>query len=141
MYVSEWREKKINQRDSLSVWSDSSCQTPVKSRHCFLSSVPPANFPAKVIRCSEWRKRLRNKQHIGIINFHEEMATGYDSQCTTCRCAQGILAAKHKEKGESSTQKTPHVLVEKQEKLRHTCYSAPNSNITDLWMTLLCSMM
>ena len=78
--MSEWREKKINQRDSLSVWSDSSCQTPVKSRHCFLSSVPPANFPAKVIRCSEWRKRLRNKQHIGIINFHEEMATGYDSQ-------------------------------------------------------------
>ena len=39
-----------------------------KSRHCFLSSVQPENFLAKVIRCSEWRKRLRNKSHIDIIN-------------------------------------------------------------------------
>ena len=51
------------------------CQIPatkrLKSRHCFLSSVQPANFPAKVIRCSEWRKGLRNKPHIGIINLHK----------------------------------------------------------------------
>ena len=33
----------------------------LNSRHCFLSSVQPANFPAKVLRCSEWRMRLRNK--------------------------------------------------------------------------------
>ena len=56
-------------------------------------------------------------------------------------CAQGIRAANHKGKSGSYTQETPHVLVEKQKKPRHTCYSAPNSHIPALWMTLLCSMM
>ena len=55
-------------------------------------------------------------------------------------CAQGILSAKQAQSA-SSTQETPHVLVEKQNKPRHTCYSAPNSHIPALWMTLLCSMM
>ena len=58
----------------------------LKSRHCFLSSVQPADFPYKVIRCSEWRKRLRNKSHIDIINLHEGLAKGYDSPWTTWRC-------------------------------------------------------
>ena len=51
-----------------------------------ISSKQPANFIAKVIRCSEWRKRLRCKPHIGIINLHEEMAKGYDSPLTTWKC-------------------------------------------------------
>ena len=41
-------------------------------------------------------------------------------------CAQGILAAKHKGRSGSSTQETPHVLVEEQKKPRHTFYSDPN---------------
>ena len=57
----------------------------ILSRHCFLSSVHPANFPAKVIRCSEWQKRLRNKPHIDIINLHEELEKGYDSPWTAWR--------------------------------------------------------
>ena len=56
-------------------------------------------------------------------------------------CTQDILAAKNKGKSGSSSQETPHVLVEKQKEPRHTCYSAPNSHIPALWMTLLCSMM
>ena len=107
----------------------------------------PANIPAKVIRCSEWRKRLRNKPHIYIINLHEELAKGYDSPWTTWRYLNrlrtGYTCSKSTKKGKSgiSTQETPHVLVEKQKKLRHTCYSAPNSYIPALWVTLLCSMM
>ena len=50
-------------------------------------------------------------------------------------CAQGKIAAKHKGKSGSSTQEIPHVLVKEHKKLRHTCYSAPNSHIPDLWMT------
>ena len=42
-------------------------------------------------------------------------------------CAQGIHAAKHKGKSGSSTPETPHVLVEKQNKPRHTRYSALTS--------------
>ena len=49
-------------------------------------NVQPANFPAKVIRCSECRKRLRNKSHIDVIKLHEDMAKGYDSPWTTWRC-------------------------------------------------------
>ena len=56
-------------------------------------------------------------------------------------CAQGILAVKQKGKGGRYTPETPHVLVEKQKKLRYTCYSAPNSHIPALQMTLLFSMM
>ena len=54
---------------------------------------------------------------------------------------QGILAAKHIGRSGCYTQKTPHVLVEEQNKPRHTCYNAPKSHIPALWMTLLCSMM
>ena len=49
-------------------------------------------------------------------------------------CTQGILAAKHKGKSGSSTQATPHLFVEEQNKLLHTCYSAPNSHIPALIM-------
>ena len=83
----------------------------------------------------------KNCLDIGIINLHEEMVKDYDSPWTTWRCPQGIRAAKHKERSGSSTQETPHVLVEEQKKPRHTCYSASNSHIPALWITLLFSMM
>ena len=41
----------------------------LKSRHGFLSSVQPANFPAKVIICSEWRRRLRNNRTQALLSF------------------------------------------------------------------------
>ena len=77
------------------------CQIPatkrLKSRNYFLSGVQPANFPAKVIRCSEWRKRLRNKPHMGIINLLEKMARGHDKhgprENASTVCARGTFAA------------------------------------------------
>ena len=128
----KWRDRNNHKRDSLSV-SHIPAARRLKSRHCFLSSVQHANFPAKVIRCSKWRKRLRNKSHIGIINLHKELAKGYDSPWTTWRCLNrlrtGYTCSKAQRKSGSSTLETPHVLVEKQKKPRHTCYSAPNSHI------------
>ena len=56
------------------------------SRRGYLSSVQTADFPSRVIRCSEWRKRRRNKSHINIINLHDELEKGYDSPWTTWRC-------------------------------------------------------
>ena len=50
---------QINRRDSLSGQIPAARR--IKPRHGFLSSVQPANFPEKFIRCSEWRKRMRNK--------------------------------------------------------------------------------
>ena len=78
--------QKQSTRDTHSLSGQIPATRRLKSRHCLLSSVQPANFPAKVIRCSEWRKRLRNKSHIDIINLHEELAKGYDSPWTTWSC-------------------------------------------------------
>ena len=77
--------QKQSTRETHSLFSQISA-----ARHCFLSSVQPANFPAKVNRCSEWRKRLRNKSHIDIINLHEELAKGYDSPWTTWTCLNSL---------------------------------------------------
>ena len=138
----EWRDRN-NQPETHSLFGQISSARRLKSRHCFLSSVQPANFPAKVIRCIEWRKRLHNKSHIHIINFHKDLTKGYDrygpygyaSSVCACIC---LLAAKQKGKRGRSTQETPHVLVEKKKKPQHTWYSAPNSYIPALCMTLLC---
>ena len=59
------RQKQLT-RDINTLFGQIPATKCLKSRHCFLSSVQPANFPAKVIRCSEWRKRLRDKlQNLG----------------------------------------------------------------------------
>ena len=78
--------QKQSTRETLSLFGQIPSARCLKYSHCFLSNVQPANFPAKVIRCSEWRKRLRNKSYIDIINFHEELAKGYDSPWITWRC-------------------------------------------------------
>ena len=77
--------QKQTTRETHSLFGQIPATRCLKSRHCFLSSVQPANFPAKVIRCSEWRKRQCNKSHIDI-NLHKELAKGYDSPWTTWRC-------------------------------------------------------
>ena len=73
-------------RETHSLFGQIPAASRLKSRHCFLSSVQPANCPAKVIRYSEWWKRLRNKPHIDIINLHEELEKDYDCPWTTWRC-------------------------------------------------------
>ena len=87
--------QKQSTRETHSLFGQITATSHLTSRHCFLSSVQPANFPAKVIRCSEWRKRLRNKSHIDIINLHEELAKGYDSPWTTWRCLNRLRTNKH----------------------------------------------
>ena len=49
-------------------------------------TLQPANFPVKLIRCSKWRKRLRDRRHIDIVNLHEEMTKSYARAWTTWRC-------------------------------------------------------
>ena len=45
--------QKQSTRETYSLFGHIPATRCLKSRHCFLSSVQPANFPAKVIRCSE----------------------------------------------------------------------------------------
>ena len=55
-------------------------------RECFLSSVRPADFPAKVIRCSEWQHRQNLSPHNCAVNLDESLAKGHTSPCAAWRC-------------------------------------------------------
>ena len=57
----------------------------LKSRHSFLTSVQPIDFSPKTVRVNYWRKRLREKAHIDLVNQNEELARGYDSPWLTWR--------------------------------------------------------
>ena len=58
----------------------------LKSRNCFLHSVKSANFPPKVIRCSEWLRRTNKTPHRTSVNFDHSLTRGHDSPWTTWRC-------------------------------------------------------
>ena len=58
----------------------------VKSRISFLTSVQPVHFPAKVVRVNEWKRRLEEKAHAGLVNLYEDLAMGHDSPWLNWRC-------------------------------------------------------
>ena len=58
----------------------------LKSRRSFLTSVQPVHFPAKVVRVNEWKRRLEEKAHAGLVNLYEDLATGHDSPWLNWRC-------------------------------------------------------
>ena len=58
----------------------------LKSINCSLYFVKPANFPPKIIRCSEWLRRTNKIPHRTSVNLDESLARGHDSPWTTWRC-------------------------------------------------------
>ena len=95
--------QKESPRETHSLFGQIPGASCLKSRHCFLSSVQPANFPAKVIRCREWR-------NIYISNLHEELAKGYESPWTTWRCLNRLS--------------TGYNCSKEQRKFNQSCHSA-----------------
>ena len=73
-------------------------------RECFLSSVRPADFPAKVIRCSEWQHRQNLASHNCAVNLDESLAKGHTSpeQRREWRCLNrlrtGVACSKEQRK-------------------------------------------
>ena len=69
-------------------------------RECFLSSVRPADFPAKVIRCSEWKHRHNLAQHNSAVNLDDSLEKGHTSHWAAWRCLNmlrtGIACSKEK---------------------------------------------
>ena len=47
-----------------------------QQRECFLSLVRASDFPAKVIRCSEWQHRQNLAPHNCAVNLDESLAKG-----------------------------------------------------------------
>ena len=79
-------EKKAQESNvAHSLYGQNPTESCLKSRSCFLSSVP-ADFHPKVIRCNERQHRLNAKTHSCSANITEALARAHTSQRTTWRC-------------------------------------------------------
>ena len=71
-------------------------------RECFLSSVRPADFPAKVIRCSEWQHWQNLASHICAVNLDDSLAKGHTSPWAAWICLNrsrtGVACSKDQRK-------------------------------------------
>ena len=67
------------ERETHSLLGHTPARSRLKSRWSFLTSVQQVHFPAKVVRVSEWKRRLEEKAHAGLVNLYEDLATGQDS--------------------------------------------------------------
>ena len=71
-------------------------------RECFLGSVRPDDFPAKVIRCSEWQHWLNLASHNCAVNLDETLVKGHTSPWTAWRCLNrlrtGVACGKEQRK-------------------------------------------
>ena len=61
-------------RDSLLTFT---ARSHLKSRNDVLTSEKPSYFPAKVIRCNEWQRIVKDKSRLAMVNLNEEQAKGY----------------------------------------------------------------
>ena len=71
------RTKQVD-GDTHSLFWHTPARSRLKSRRSFLTSVQPVHFPAKVVRVNEWKRRLEEKAHAGLVNLYEDPATGHD---------------------------------------------------------------
>ena len=79
------RTKQV-ERETHSLFGHTPARRRLKSRRSFRTSVQPVHFPAKVVRVNEWKRRLEEKAHAGLVNLYEDLATGHDSPWLNWRC-------------------------------------------------------
>ena len=85
MYARVERTKQV-ERETHSLFGHTPARRRLKSRRSFLTSVQPVHFPAKVVRVNEWKRRLEEKAHAGLVNLYEDLATGHDIPWLNWRC-------------------------------------------------------
>ena len=106
----EMKKQEANKAHSL--FRQKSAEKRLQSRNCFLSFVHHAELPAKVVRCSEWQKRLKDQPQYKPVLIDENLAIGHTSntyrknmqqtankmgllQRTTCECGLSPTDTKH----------------------------------------------
>ena len=77
-------------RNQTSLYGQNPTESRLKSRNCFLSSVHPADFYPRYIRCNEWQHRLKTKTHRCSGNRTESLVRGHTSQWITWRCLKRL---------------------------------------------------
>ena len=112
----------------------------LKSRNCCLHSVKPANFPHKVIKCSEWLRRTNKRAHRTSVKLDESLARGHDSPWTTWRCLNRLrtgytCSKEQRKKWQYFEMETQHVYAVLRQKISRTCCNAPFLHDHAHWMT------
>ena len=74
------------ERKTYSLFGHTPARRRLKSRRSFLTSVQPVHFSAKVVRVNEWKRKLEEKAHAGLVNLYEDLVTGHDSPWLNWRC-------------------------------------------------------
>ena len=73
------------ERDPLPVWAHTSKKTSKVEKKlpykCSTSSLPIKSF-----RANEWKRRLEEKAHAGLVYLYEDLATWHDSPWLNWRC-------------------------------------------------------
>ena len=132
------RTKQV-ERETHSLFWHTPARRRLKSRRSFLTSVQPVHFPAKVVRVSEWKRRLEEKAHAGLVNMYEDPARGHDSPWLNWRCLNrqelDTLVAKNKGRSGDISTKTQHVNAAWQQRTRLTCCNAHSWHTHAPWTT------
>ena len=69
-----------------SLFGHTPARSRLKSKRSFITSVQSVHFPAKVVLVNEWKRRLEEKAHTGLVNQYEDLATGHDCHWLNWRC-------------------------------------------------------
>ena len=80
------KNQTCRERESHSLFGHKPARRRLKSRRSFLTCVQPVHFPSKVVRVNEWKRRLEEKAHAGLVNLYEDLVTGHDSPWLNWRC-------------------------------------------------------
>ena len=80
------RNQTGRERETHSLFGHTPARSRIKSRRSFLTNVQPVHFLAKVVQVNEWKRRLEEKAHSGLVNLYENLATGHDIPWLNWRC-------------------------------------------------------
>ena len=111
-----------------------------KSRNCFLTSVHPAEFTAKVVRCSGWKNRLMiQPQSKPVMRLNETLAKRHMCKWTTWRSLNrqrtGNHAAKNSEGDWATTRETRCANMDSYPRIPSTCHRVHSLHNPAHWMT------
>ena len=128
------------ERETHSLFGHTPARRRLKSRRSFLTSVQPVHFPAKVVRVNEWKRRLEEKAHAGLVNLYEDLSTGHDSHWLNWRCLNRLrtgytCSKKQRKKWGYLNGDTQHVNAAWQQIIRLTCCNVHSSHTPAPWTT------
>ena len=135
-----YKSEKKSDREAHSLFGHTPARSRLKSRRSFLTSVQPVHFPAKVVRVNEWKRRLEEKTHAGLVNLYVDLATGHESAWLNWRCMNRLrtgytCSKEQRKKWGYFNGDDQHVDAGWHQRARLTCCYVHPSHTPALWTT------